>query len=104
MVATESKRTAKKAKKPNPKHVRPRKTAVSGVIRADEVLTIDAFCARMVCKLSSVAEMRKRGLIVRQDGPNRLRIHGQDYLNYIASLPVAPTWNRSGSSEPTEAK
>lgn len=82
-----------------PTRQRPRSTALTGVIRADEVLTIDAFCARMVCKLSSVAEMRKRGLIVRQDGANRLRIHGQDYLNYVASLPPAPLWGE-GKKDP----
>ncbi len=39
MVATKRKRTAK----PNPKNIRPKKTAQTGVIRADEVLTVDAF-------------------------------------------------------------
>lgn len=102
MVATKRRKARKSSAKPISKNARPKKTAQSGVIRADEVLTIDAFCARMVCKLSSVAEMRRRGLIVRQDGANRLRIHGQDYLDYVRSLPAAPTWN--ASKDDAEAK
>lgn len=101
MVTTKRKQSAKAKAKPSPKNFRPKKTAQTGVIRADEVLTLDAFCARMVCKLSSVAEMRRRGLIVRQDGANRLRIHGQDYLDYVASLPAAPLWNATKEPEAT---
>lgn len=104
MVATRSKQKSKPSRKAVSKNARPRKTAQTGVIRADEVLTIDAFCARMVCKLSSVAEMRRRGLIVRQDGANRLRIHGQDYLNYVASLPPAPNWSSKEEGEASATK
>lgn len=102
-TATAKKRSSKK-QSAKPKSYRPKKTAQSGVIRADEVLTIDAFCARMVCKLSSVAEMRKRGLVVRQDGANRLRIHGADYLEYVRNLPPAPTWSDRKDSGETQSQ
>lgn len=90
MVASKTAKRRSGRSVPNPKNFRPKRTAVSGVIQADEVLTIDAFCARMACKAASITEMRRRGLIVRQDGKNRLRIHGADYLEYVRSLPPAP--------------
>lgn len=105
MVAASNKMPAKKPSKATAKKVAARRRAVrpEGVIRADEVFTVDAFRARLGCKASTVAEMRRRGLVVRQDG-GRLKIHGRDYLDYVASLPAAPLWGRGGDGSKEDAK
>lgn len=64
------------------------KTGV-GVMRADEVLTMKAFMDRMGVSWGGVRRMIDRGLKVRVDGRYR-RIHGQDYPDYLLTLPCVP--------------
>lgn len=61
----------------------------NGVITADESFTVEAFVERLGTTRSHVIDMRRRGLKARKDGDKFVRILGSDYLDYLASLPVA---------------
>lgn len=67
-----------------------KRTRHTGVIRADEILTIDAFCERFKITRNHVNKMRDEGLVVRMESEKNLRILGSDYIEFVKSLPVAP--------------
>jgi hypothetical protein len=60
-----------------------------GVVRADEVLTIAAFCERMEVSRQYVDELRDRGLRVVEENGRFVKILGADYLVWLAQQPTA---------------
>lgn len=95
MATTKRRRVGRKARPASSA----KRTKHTGVITADEVLTIDAFCERLKISRTQLVEMRTRGLVARADGMKYVRIHGADYLEYVRKLPVAPI----GKREPVES-
>ena len=56
-----------------------------GVVRADEIFSIDAFAERIGTTRHGILEMRRRGLIARKCGENRVMILGSDYHDFLKS-------------------
>lgn len=61
----------------------------SGIIRVGENYTLGEFMSTLGCNWHSLREMRRKGLVVRQDSTRRLMVRGEDYDNYLKTLPVA---------------
>lgn len=66
-----------------------KKTRLTGEMRSDEILTIDAFCERFKVTRNHIIEMRKKGLIVRAESEKNLRIVGSDYHDFLRTQPKA---------------
>lgn len=94
ITKTENQRRTEKAVRIRKERGNYKANQATGVMHKDEVLTLQAFCSRMGCTASNVIDMRRRGLIVREDG-GRLKVSGEDYLNYVNALPVAKLKNPS---------
>ena len=84
-ASTTRRRKAKAMKASGPA----RKTRHSGNMRADEVLTIDAFCERFKISRNHIVDMRRKGLVVRAESEKNLRILGSDYHDFLKTQPVA---------------
>jgi len=73
----------------------------NSVIRADESFTVGSFCTRLGINNVSFHRMRENGLKARLDG-RYVRILGSDYLEYVASLPVAEPGKKKQKPEAKE--
>ena len=73
-----------------------------GVVRADESLTVAAFCVRIGISRMQLSQMRYRGMKVRSDGGKYLTVLGSDYHEYLRQLPVAKTPTRRRRSKPNQ--
>lgn len=97
MVASSKTKPAKRGRgrprgsknKPKVQNSQTKRTRHTGVMKADEVLTIDAFCERFKVTRIHVADMRRKGLIVRAESERNLRILGSDYHEFLKKQPVA---------------
>lgn len=98
MTATKTKRRPKRgAAKKSPK----KKPA--GIIEAGKAYSLDQFMKTLGCNWHSVREMKRRGLKVRKE-PKRVMILGQDYLDYLATLPPSGENHSSTSAGETSTE
>ena len=66
-------------------------------IRADEVMSTEEFLRRAGIGYTTFLKWRSQGLKARRKGDRRLLIHGQDYINFVSSLPVSEPVGRAAS-------
>ena len=65
-----------------------KKAEGTGIVTSGESFTLDEFVKRLGITRMQLIRMRQRGLMCRQDG-RYVRVLADDYLRYLANLPIA---------------